>query len=367
MAQSTRLFQPLKVGKVTLQHRLVMAPLTRFRADANHVPLPFVKEYYEQRASVPGTLLITEGTFVSKHAGGYDNVPGIWSQDQITAWKTVTDAVHAKGSFIFMQLWGLGRVASPDVARAEGYELKSASAIPYPEGTPAPKQLTVEEIQFLVADYAQAARNAVKAGFDGVEIHGANGYLVDQFIQDTSNQRQDRYGGSIENRARFALEVASAIASAIGPDRLAIRLSPWSRFQGMRMDNPIPQFTYLIRELSKLKLAYLHLIQSFVEGRATVQFPDQVTFAVDAWENTSPIFIAGGFRPESARRVVDEEFKDRDACVVFGRYFISTPDLPFRIQNSLPLAAYNRATFYTKSAQGYTDYPFSPEFIKSTA
>ncbi|KAI1373071.1 NADH:flavin oxidoreductase/NADH oxidase family protein [Hypoxylon crocopeplum] len=368
MSQSSRLFQPLKVGNATLQHRLVMAPLTRYRADSEHVPLPFVKDYYEQRASVPGTLLITEATFISRQASGYPNAPGIWSKEQVTAWKGVTDAVHAKGSYIFLQLWALGRVANPNILKTEGFELRSASAIPSGEGEPVPQELTVDEIQSFIADYAQAARNAIEAGFDGVEIHGANGYLVDQFIQDVSNQRQDHYGGSIENRARFALEVTSAIVSAVGADKVGIRLSPLSTFQGMRMDEPIPQFTYVIQGLKKLKLAYLHVVQSWIEGDRDTEAGEMVSFAVDAWDNTSPVLVAGGFTPDSAKKMVDEEFKDKDVAVVFGRRFISTPDLPFRIRQGLPLADYNRDTFYTAgSKQGYTDYPFSEEFIKAAA
>ncbi|KAI1451419.1 NADH:flavin oxidoreductase/NADH oxidase family protein [Annulohypoxylon moriforme] len=369
MAQSSRLFQPLKVGNATLQHRVVMAPLTRFRADANHVPLPFVKDYYQQRGSVPGTLLITEATFIAKEAGGYPNVPGIWNKDQIAAWKTITDAVHAKGSYIYVQLWALGRVAKPVVAEAEGFQVKGASPIPQAEGETIPIELTVDEIKTFVQHYAQAARNAVEAGFDGVEIHGANGYLVDQFIQDNSNQRTDQYGGSIENRARFALEVTGAIVDAIGADKVGIRLSPWSKFQGMRMEDPVPQFTYVINGLKKLKLAYLHVVQSYVEDNdADLESSKQITFAVEAWGNTSPVLIAGGFRAESGKRVVDNIFKDKDVAVVFGRYFISTPDLPFRLQKGLPLTPYDRNTFYNPGATaGYIDYSFSEEFVKAAA
>ncbi|KAI1655126.1 FMN-linked oxidoreductase [Daldinia decipiens] len=369
MAQTSRLFQPLKVGNATLQHRLIMAPLTRFRANTEYVPLPFVKEYYEQRASVPGTLLITEGTFITRRAGGYLNVPGIWSKEQIAAWKEVTDAVHAKGSYIYVQLWALGRPANPDVLKAAGADLISASAIPYEEGKPVPRELTIDEIRSFVADYAQAARNAVEAGFDGVEIHGANGYLIDQFIQDVSNHRQDQYGGSIENRARFAVEVASAIADAIGAEKVAFRISPWSTFQGMRMENPVPQFTYLIQELKKLKLAYLHVVQSRTVDEITdIEAAEQVAFVIDAWDNISPVLVAGGLQPDVAKRIVDERFKDKDVAMVFGRYFISTPDLPFRIKKGLPLNPYNRGTFYIpESKEGYIDYPFSEEFIKASA
>ncbi|KAI1477256.1 FMN-linked oxidoreductase [Daldinia eschscholtzii] len=368
MAQSSRLFQPLKVGNATLQHRLIMAPLTRYRANAEHVPLPFVKEYYEQRASVPGTLLITEGTFITKKAGGYRNVPGIWSKEQIAAWKNVTDAVHAKGSYIYLQLWGLGRTANPDVLKASGAELVGPSAIPYGEGKPIPRELTIDEIRSLVADYAQAARNAVEAGFDGVEIHGANGYLIDQFIQDVSNQRQDQYGGSIENRARFALEVASAIVEAIGAEKVGLRISPWSTFQGMRMENPVPQFTYLVQELKRLRLSYLHVVQSSgIDENTTLEATERIAFVVDTWDNTSPVLIAGGLRSDIAKKIADERFKDKEVALVFGRYFISTPDLPFRIKKGLPLASYNRDTFYIpESKEGYIDYPFSDEFIKAS-
>ncbi|KAK8085947.1 Chanoclavine-I aldehyde reductase [Apiospora phragmitis] len=365
MADSSKLFQPLKVGNNQLQHRLAMAPLTRFRADGDHVPLPMVKEYYEQRASVPGTLLITEATFISPQAGGYPNC---------RAWKDVTDAVHAKGSFIWVQLWALGRVANPDVLKKENaeFKVKGASPLPEAEGKTVPAEMTEQEIQEFVRDYAQAARNAVElAGFDGVEIHGANGYLVDQFLQDVTNRRTDCYGGSIENRSRFALEVAKAVVEApgVGPERVGIRLSPWSPFQGMKMADPVPQFTHVINGLKQLKLAYLHVVESRVGGNLDVpeeNVAERVEFAVEAWANTSPVFIAGGFTPASARKVVDEEHPGRDVVVVFGRYFISTPDLPFRIREGIELAPYDRDTFYNAGEEkGYLTYPFSEEFLQS--
>ncbi|KAK8078611.1 hypothetical protein PG996_004781 [Apiospora saccharicola] len=372
--ESSKLFQPLKVGNNQLQHRLAMAPLTRFRADGDHVPLPMVKEYYEQRASVPGTLLVTEATFISPQAGGYPNIPGIYSPEQIRSWKQVTDAVHAKGSFIWVQLWALGRVASPDALKAENpdFKVKGASPLPEAEGKTVPEEMTTSEIQQFVRDYAQAARNACElAGFDGVEIHGANGYLIDQFTQDVSNKRTDNYGGSVENRARFALEVAKACVEApgVGPERVGIRLSPWSPFQGMKMADPVPQFTYLIENLKTLKLAYLHVVESRVGGNLDVpdaKSAEKVEFAVKAWDRTSPVFIAGGFTPDSARAVVDEEYKDHEVVVVFGRYFISTPDLPFRVQKGIELAPYDRDTFYNAGEEkGYLTYPFSNEFLQS--
>ncbi|KAK8092268.1 FMN-linked oxidoreductase [Apiospora kogelbergensis] len=374
MAAESKLFQPLKVGNNQLQHRLAMAPLTRFRADGEHVPLPMVKEYYEQRASVPGTLLVTEATFISPQAGGYPNVPGIYTPEQIRAWRDVTDAVHAKGSFIWLQLWALGRVASPDALKKENpdFKVKGASPLPEAEGKTVPEEMTEHEIQAFVRDYAQAARNAVElAGFDGVEIHSANGYLLDQFLQDVSNQRTDRYGGSVENRSRFTLEVAKACVEApgVGPERVGIRLSPWSPFQGMKMADPVPQFTHVIQGLKQLKLAYLHVVESRIEGNVDVAETapaEKVTFAVEAWDNTSPVLIAGGFTADSARTVVDDEYAGRDVVVVFGRYFISTPDLPFRIQKNIDLAPYDRDTFYNAgSEKGYVDYPFSQEFLET--
>lgn len=277
MAENTKLFKPLKVGSTQLDHRVVMAPLTRFRADFDHVPTDVMAQYYAQRALVPGTLLISEATFISAKAGGYPNIPGLYTDAQLAAWKKVTDAVHAKGSKIYVQLWYLGRAAHPDPVGSGGalpddkfdyeHDFVSASDVKMYENGPTPRPLTEDEIAATINDYATAAKNAVeKAGFDGVEIHGAHGYLIDQFTQDTSNKRTDKWGGSIENRARFAIEVARAVVSAVGADRTGIRLSPWARFQGMGMPDPIPQFSYLIHQLRQLDLAFLHLVEPRVSG-----------------------------------------------------------------------------------------------------
>lgn len=277
MAENTKLFTPLKVGSTELDHRVVMAPLTRFRADKDHVPTDAMAQYYAQRSVVPGTLIISEATFISAKAGGYPNIPGLWTDAQLAAWKKVTDAIHAKGSKAFVQLWHLGRAAHPDPVGSGGavpddnFDYKkdfvSASNIPMYEGGPAPRPLTEEEIWATVNDYATAAKNAVeKGGFDGVEIHGAHGYLIDQFTQDTSNKRTDAWGGSIENRSRFAVEVSKAVVKAVGAERVGIRLSPWSNFQGMRMSDPVPQFSYLIAQLRQLDLAFLHLVEPRVAG-----------------------------------------------------------------------------------------------------
>ncbi|RDW84377.1 NADH:flavin oxidoreductase oxidase family protein-like protein [Coleophoma cylindrospora] len=359
---SSKLFQPLQIGQCALKNRVVMAPLTRFRANDTHAPLPIVAEYYAQRASVPGTLLVSEATFIAPQAGGYDNAPGIYSEEQIAAWKKVTDAIHAKGSFIYLQLWALGRAADPNALAKDGFKVKSSSDVAF-EGGAKPEPLTEAEIQEYIGLYAQAAKNAVAAGFDGVEIHGANGYLIDQFTQDTSNKRTDAWGGSIEKRARFGLEVAKAVVEAVGADKTGIRLSPFSSFQGMKMADPVPQFTYLVNELKKLNLAYLHLVESRIDGNADTEATEKVDPLIEAWGKTSPVLLAGGFKPDSAKRAVDEEYKDKDIAIVFGRLFISNPDIVFRIQHGIELTPYDRNLFYNKGeAHGYTTWPFSKEF-----
>jgi NADPH2 dehydrogenase len=228
-----------------------------------------------------------------------------------------------------------------------------------------PKEMTVEEIKARIGEYAAAAKLAVEeAGFDGVEVHGANGYLIDQFLQDTCNKRTDEYGGSVEKRARFALEVVKAVVDAVGAERTAIRLSPWSRFQGMRMEDPIPTFSYLIKELNGLGLAYLHMIRERTELGVTAEEEDierSLDFAVELWDG--PFLVAGGLTPKEARRVVDEQYKDKPVVGVFGRHWISNPDLPFRIREGVELNPYNRSTFFLpKSPVGYIDQPFSKEF-----
>ncbi|KAK1836520.1 hypothetical protein QBC39DRAFT_338296 [Podospora conica] len=367
MAAPSRLFEPLVVGNMKLQHRIAMAPLTRFRSTDEHVPIPsLMAEYYAQRASTPGTLLISEATFISPAASGYDNAPGIWNDAQVAAWRQITDAVHAKGSYIVCQLWHLGRAATAaNLKRETGLSVRAPSAIPMPdEGSAVPVPLTIDDIKQTVRDYASAARNAIAAGFDAVEIHSANGYLPDQFLQDNSNQRDDAYGGSVENRSRFTVEVAEAVVAAVGAERTGIRLSPWSVFQGMRMQDPVPQFTDVTRKLSALRLAYLHLVESHIEGNRTVdtlETPDSLDFAVDVWEG--PVLVAGRLDPKRARDLVDERYKARDVVATFGRYFISTPDLVFRVREGIELNRWNVDTFYVKkSAKGYLDYPFSKEF-----
>ncbi|KAI7968048.1 hypothetical protein EIK77_007803 [Talaromyces pinophilus] len=369
----TTLFTPLKVGRVQLSHRIALAPLTRFRNDeTTHTPIvPLVKEYYSQRASEPGTLLISEATLISPQAGAYTYAPGIWSDEQITAWKQITDAVHEKGSYIYAQLWALGRTADPVAMRAqpggEKFELVSSSAVPLAEGSETPRALTEDEIQQYIKDYVTAAKNAVeRAGFDGVEIHGANGYLIDQFIQTTVNKRTDKWGGSVENRSRFALEVTKAVVEAVGADRTAIRFSPFSKFQGMGMPNGEREetFAYLARELAKLSISYVHLIEPRVDGNTDVKSPSgSLQFFLDAYSNASPLVLAGGYKADNAKEAVETRYKNHPVIIAFGRPFIANPDLPYRIKSGVEFTPYNRETFYNaKEARGYTDYPFSEGF-----
>lgn len=358
-------FDPITVGRVELSTRLVMAPLTRYRANTSHVHGELAIEYYSQRASVPGTLLITEATFVSARAGGYEHVPGIYNADQIEAWRKVTDAVHAKGSYIYCQLWATGRAAYPDVLEREigADHYVSSSNIPQSDRSEAPRELREDEIWNYVGDFAEAARNAIAAGFDGVEIHAANGYLIDQFTQDVTNRRTDSWGGNIPNRSRFAIEVTKAVVAAVGADRTGIRLSPWSTFQEMKMSDPIPQFSHLITNLKDLRLAYLHLVEARVRGYEDIESTETLDFALDIWGRTRPVLLAGGFQPDSARVTIEDQHKEQQILVAFGRQFISNPDLVYRIKHNLALTHYNRNTFYnSESAEGYVDYPFSKEF-----
>lgn len=346
-----------------------MAPMTRLRADENHVPLDMMLEYYAQRASVPGTLLITEATFVSEKSRGRDeNAPGIYNQEQINSWKRITDEVHRKGSFIFMQLWHVGRAARQYALDKAGLEMVSSSDIPIADDYPTPRPMTTEEVWECVDSFASAARNAIDAGFDGVEIHAANGYLIDQFTQDTCNKRTDEWGGNVENRSRFCLEIAKTVSKEIGADKTAIRLSPFSTFQSMRMEDPESQFTHLISKLKPLGLAYLHLIEPRIAGnvdRDVDEEKESLDFALEAWARSGPVVLAGGYTADKANKALETRLKDEPVAFAFGRHFISNPDLPLRFAKDVPLTQYQRDTFYkVKSEDGYIDYPFSEAWMK---
>ncbi|KAI9463506.1 hypothetical protein F5148DRAFT_1276481 [Russula earlei] len=365
-----KLFRPIRVGTANLRHRVVLAPMTRFRADAEHVHGPLAVEYYKQRTSVPGTLAITEATFIDARAGGYKSVPGIWSDKQVAAWKAVVDAVHENGSFIFLQLWALGRTANPDALKQEGgHPLVAPSAIPLPASLenpsvpgPTPRALTVEEIGEYVRLYAAAAENAVlRAGFDGVEIHAANGYLPDQFLQSNSNERTDEYGGSVENRSRFVLEIASAVVKAVGAEKVGIRFSPWSTFQGMRMPDPLPTFVNVVTRIrdDHPDFAYIHVVEPTAHHRPkweTGPLKDSSQPLREIWGDR-PYIANSDFGRSRAIETVEKE----DGLVSFARHFISNPDLPRRLKENLPLTPSNHQTYYTPGAVGYTDYPFAEE------
>ncbi|KIY62284.1 FMN-linked oxidoreductase [Cylindrobasidium torrendii FP15055 ss-10] len=359
MTSTPTLFTPIQVGKLRLSTRVVLAPMTRLRTNpVSAAPLiPLVATYYGQRASTPGTLLITESTIISEKAGGLPFCPGIYSDEQIAAWKEVVDAVHAKGSFIFLQLVVIGRQAmvmpggpTPDIF--------SASAIPKDEKSPFPREATKEDLAELIEQYAVAAENAVfKAGFDGVEIHGANGFLLDCFTQDTSNHREDNYGGSIENRARFPLEVVDRVIKSIGADRVGYRVGPWAKNgYGMGMQDPKPQFAYLAQELKKRNIAFLHAIEARFDAMEDVPDAplDANDFLREIWAPL-PFIACGGYNRESGLKTAEE----KGDIVAFGRWFLSNPDLPKRLEENKPFNAYDRHTFYTfgdATGKGYTDY-----------
>ncbi|KAF9061446.1 NADH:flavin oxidoreductase/NADH oxidase [Rhodocollybia butyracea] len=358
MSPSTsNLFAPIKVGKMSLNHRVVMAPMTRLRTTSTFSLLKVVKEYYSQRASTPGTFIISEGTVIGPDAAGFPGAPGIWSKEHIAAWKEVVDAVHARGSYIYLQIAAMGRVAQSAVLKSldASYEVVGAGDIPLAGGE-VPRPMTADEIKTSVALFAQAAADAVdKAGFDGVELHGANGFLIDQFLQDVTNNREDHYGGSIANRGRFALEVVDAVTRAIGEERTALRLSPWNKDSGMGMKTPLPTYTHLVSQLKERhpNLSYLHLIQS----RDLDDAKQSNETLLDLW-SPRPLVIADGFNREKAIKTTERE----GVLVAFGRQFISNPDLPIRLQAGMPLSVYDRSTFYggDENGKGYTDYAFAP-------
>lgn len=358
----SKLFQPTKIGKLALSHRVVLPPLTRFGADDKHIPSPLAPVYYGQRASTPGSLLITEATYISPFAGGYAHVPGIWNEAQIREWKKVTDAVHAKGSFIFLQIWALGRAAKNDQLKSEDpkFDVVSASDIPF-KGGETPRPLTRDEIQEYVRYFGIAADNAVnKAGFDGVEIHNANGYLLDQFLQTNSNKRTDEYGGSVENRSRFTFQVLESVTKAVGIERTAIRLNPWGDFQDMGMPNQsvYETFSHVVTRIRDLypDLSYLHIVEPLTPSTES-PYPVSNDFIHDIWA-PRPLIRAGGFTRESAIEMADKA----DSLIAFGRHYIANPDLPKRLKEDLVLNPYDRSTFYLhgdQSGKGYTDYPFA--------
>ncbi|KAI8142839.1 hypothetical protein BJV82DRAFT_669483 [Fennellomyces sp. T-0311] len=368
MATSSALFQSKKVGNCELKHRVVLAPLTRLRCDENRVPNALVQEYYEQRTT-EGGLIIAEATGVSPSAGIYPGGPGIYNNAHCEGWKKITKAVHDKGGFIFSQLWHAGRATCSSFMPGGALPLApSAVAIEGPclfsgKNYGVPHALTVEEIGQVVEEFAQAAKYAVDSGFDGVEIHAANGYVVDQFINTSSNKRTDEYGGSIENRSRFCLEVTKAVVDRVGEDRVAVRLSPWSEFQDMEDATPYETWGYIVDELQQRHphLAYIHMIEPRDDyGRKTKNDTVNTLDPFRAkWKG--PFISAGGYttHPALATEIADATGN----LIAIGRAFLANPDLPHRLEHGLPLNKYDRSTFYTNTAGsfGYTDYPYYQE------
>jgi N-ethylmaleimide reductase len=360
---SLKLFSPVQVGAIHLSHRVVMAPLTRQRSDqVGDIPNSLMLEYYTQRAS-EGGLIITEATTIAVTGRGYLGAPGIYSDEQVAGWKKITDAVHAKGGKILLQIWHVGRVSHVDMTGGEAPV--GPSVVPF-EGVAYTKKgwvpvspnraLEIEEIPALIETYREGAKRAMAAGFDGVEIHGGNGYLLDQFLQDGSNKRTDAYGGSVENRARLLLEVTDAIISVWDGDRVGVRLGPNSKFNAMSDSDPAATFGYVAGQMKKRGAAYLHVIEPRIKGNVPIEEGLPPVAAGQIKEIfQGKIIAAGGFEPDTAEEIVEKGEAD---LVAFGRHFISNPDLPKRIQLGLPLNPYDRATFYGGDAHGYTDYPF---------
>ncbi len=361
-----KLFSKFNLKGLDLNNRVVMAPMTRSRAMDN-IPNDLMANYYSQRANAG--LIITEGVAPSANGLGYARIPGIYNNAQIQGWKKITEAVHGQGGKIFIQLMHTGRVSHPDNMEA-GTEVMAPSAIGTSgemytdtngmQSYPVPKEMTIQDIEMTQEKYVQAAKNAILAGFDGVELHGANGYLIDQFINTASNQRPDQYGGSIKNRNRFAIEVAQKVVAAIGSDKTGIRLSPYGVFNDMEIfDGLEDAFEYLAKALGELQLAYIHLVDHSSMGApevsASVKSKIQNAFG-------GTIIASGGLDKEKAEAALQNEVGE---LVAFGRPYIANPDLVYRLQNDVALATPDFDTFYTPGEKGYTDYPVAQDAVTS--
>ncbi|XP_057759872.1 12-oxophytodienoate reductase 2-like [Arachis stenosperma] len=352
VAMENPLVSPYKMGKFNLSHRVVLAPLTRQRS-YNHVPQSHAALYYSQRAS-KGGLLISEATVISLSSQWYPNIPAIWTKEQVQAWKPIVDAVHAKGAIFFCQIGHVGRVYDPEY-HPEGQELISSTDKPLTQFTP-PRRLRTEEISHVINDFRLAARNAIEAGFDGVEIHGAHGFLLEQFMKDKVNDRTDEYGGSLENRCRFTLEVVEAIVNEIGAERVGIRLSPYADYAESGDSNPEALGLYLVNALNKYGILYCHMVEPRMKTVGEkVESPHSLVQMRKAFNGT--FIVAGGYDREDGIKAIRE---NRTDLVAFGRLFLANPDLPKRFAlDHAPLNKYNRQTFYTSDPViGYTDYPF---------
>ncbi|TFF23096.1 alkene reductase [Jiella endophytica] len=359
------LLKPLDLGPIALANRVVMAPLTRSRATSEGVPKDIHVEYYRQRASAG--LIITEATNISPEGRGYAWTPGIFSDEQVAAWKKVTDAVHEEGGKMVLQLWHVGRVSHPDLQPGGALPVAPSAIAPAMKAftetgmkdAVTPRALEAGELPRVIDDYVKATENSKRAGFDGVEIHSANGYLLDQFLRDGANQREDEYGGSIENRMRFPLMVVDAVAGVFGPERTGIRISPVSPANDLSDSDPEAVFTAYVKELSRRRLAYLHVIEGATRG-------DRDPHQFKAWSlrrHFDGVYMGNNnYTPDLAEERLAKGEIDL-AC--FGRPFISNPDLVERISLGAPLAEWDEATFYGGGAEGYTDYPALTEEEKA--
>ena len=353
----SRLFSEYRLGDVTLRNRIVMSPMTRNRAIDN-LPNDLMVRYYRQRASAG--LIITEGTSPSPNGLGYARIPGIFSAAQVEAWKPVTAAVHEQGGHIFMQLMHTGRISHP-LNLPPGARVLAPSAVVAAEQMdtdaqgmqplPVPEVMTVDDIRTTIDEYAQAARNAIAAGFDGVELHGANGYLLEQFIRPNTNQRDDDYGGSIENRARFVLEVVEATTDAIGHHKVGIRLSPYGVFNDMPLyDDMEEDYTYLAQELDSQDVVYVHLVDHSSMGAPEVPASIKEIYRD---EYCGTLILSGGYDAQRA----EKDLPGKADLIAVGRPFLANPDLPGRWKTNAPLNEPDYDTFYTAGEKGYTDYP----------
>ena len=362
------IFSPLRVGPYSLRNRVLFAPCTRCRAGQGHAPHSLNATYYRQRASAG--LIISEATQISEYGKGYPSTPGIHTSQQVAGWKLVTDAVHDAGGRIFCQLWHVGRVSHnaymPDgLAPFSSGETPRATQITLPDfsraDAPTPRAMTIDDIRDTMADYRHAAACALEAGFDGVEVHGANGYLPDQFLRDGVNKRADEYGGSIANRARFHLEAVRACAEVWGAPRVGVRLSPSGVFNDMVDSNPKATFGYVITELGKLGLAYLHIMEAmeaeYKQGLLATPAYEAIPVRYFRPMFNGPLVTNAGFTLEKANTYIKEGWAD---AVAFGRAFIANPDLPERFRVGAALNTPDPATFYGGGEKGYTDYPFLP-------
>ncbi len=351
------LFSQIKIGPLTCKNRIVMAPMTRCRADEGNVPTELMARYYSQRASAG--LIISEASQISTLGIGYPSTPGIHTSEQVQGWKKVTQAVHEKEGHIFLQLWHVGRISHPSYHNGD---LPVAPSAIKPAGETAtyegmkpfvtPRALETEEIKGIVSEYATGAKNAIEAGFDGVEIHSANGYLLDQFLRDGTNKRSDIYGGSIENRSRFLFEVIQAVSAAIGADRVGLRLSPSGTFNDMDDSNPEEHFTYVCHKLNDFNLAYLHIIDALEGDKRHGANVVDLSLLRDSFHG---VFVAnGGYDKERANLCIQNGLCD---AVSFGTLFIANPDLPERFKADAELNKADSQTFYTSGKEGYTDYP----------